>query len=181
MGNHSTIWIVVNAEDTEEQATPRNAQGCMKLCDARIEAEADMLYAELCEQAKQLEPGAMIVMHQGGRRRWGGQLLKAAGWVKSKARTLTEDDAKHYERLWSTTSRWYNHWPATVAELKGEQIIFYELERKIPPQPSPPSIRPRSGDKFIPLHPNCTAHKRCSAYAQVDTFWQSVTGQPCGS
>ena len=70
------IWIVVNAEDTQKQATVRNAEGCRELCDARIEAEADMLYAELCEQAKRLELGARIVMHQGGARSLGGQLLR---------------------------------------------------------------------------------------------------------
>jgi hypothetical protein len=176
--NDSTIWIIVNAEDTEQQATRRNALGCKELCNARIQAEADMLYKGLCEQASRLKSGDRIVMHQGGKRDLGGQLLRAAGWVKSGPRILTMDDVKSYQKLWDATKSWYRDWPTTLAKISGEQIIFYELKESSSPQSSPTSIRPMPEDKFIPIHPKCTIHKRCSSYAQVDIFWRKVTGQP---
>ena len=119
---------MINAEDTEDQPTLRNLQGCREVCNARIEAQADMLYARLRLKAWELEPGAMIVMHQGGDRKLGGQLLRAAGRVETKARALTADDANRFPGLWRATQTWYKRWPTTVDELSGEQIILYELK-----------------------------------------------------
>ena len=72
------IWIVVNAEDTQGISNQVNAKGCRELCEARTGAQADMLYGKLLRQAKKLEKGARIIMHQGGRRKYGVQLWWAA-------------------------------------------------------------------------------------------------------
>ncbi len=66
--NTNTIWVVVNAEDTQGKPNATNARGCYKLCNARVGAQADMLYKELSSQAVQLNEGDRIVMHQGGAR-----------------------------------------------------------------------------------------------------------------
>lgn len=172
MTSRDTIWVVVNAEDTERSATPKNAQGCRELCDARIEAQADMLYKELCGQAEQLQVGDMVVMHQGGGRPLGGQLLRAAGRVGRGVRVLRAEDADRWPRLWVVTRKWHGRWPATPSGLSGEQIIEYEFGSTPPPEASPFGIRPRPGNKFLPLHPACTRHTRCSAYDEVHAFWR---------
>ena len=174
--NQDTIWVVVNAEDTQDQANTQNARGCAEVCSARVKHEADMMYATLCEQAHQLHDGDRIVMHQGGSRTLGGQLLVAAGRVKEEARLLTLDDIKRYPDLWEVTKRWYKYWPRTLQQLNGEQIIHYQLNEANSPADSPHSIHPRPGNKFMDLHPNCRLHKRCVAYPEVDAFWRKVSG-----
>ena len=77
------IWVVVNSEDTQRRANAANAQGCRELCEARVDAQADMLYGRLFGQANELSEGDRIVMHQGGARPLGGQRLLAAGYVRS--------------------------------------------------------------------------------------------------
>ena len=54
-GKKDAIWIVVSAEDTQGEANEVNATGCQELCEARIDAQADMLYGDLFTQAKELE------------------------------------------------------------------------------------------------------------------------------
>lgn len=171
------IWIVVNAEDTQGVPNEVNAQGALELVTARIAADADMLYRELCEQAMQLKRGDRIVMHQGGARRLGGQGLVACGTVSAPVVPLTQAHVNRFPRLWETTKKWYKRWPATPAAISGEQIIFYELKGIRPPAPSPEEIRPRPGDKFLALHPNCALHKRCTTYKQIDTLWRLHCGR----
>ena len=174
------IYVVVNAEDTQGVPNLANALGGRDVCDAHIAAQADMMYASLCQQAEQLDPGARIVMHQGGGRNFRLQLgsgrLVAAGRIKSKVRPLTAADAANYPGLWAVTSRWYKKWPGTPGGISGEQIIFYDLKKAKAAMPTP--ITPMRGNKFIALHPNCTLHHRCSAYAHVRAWWEKVMSEP---
>ena len=172
MDIEDTIWVVVNAEDTQEQANEVNARGCREVCDLRIQEQADMMYPELHNQAMQLCKDDRIVMHQGGARILGGQLLRAAGRVASVVRQLMPEDIDKYPRLWQVTARWYRKWSYNVSNLHGQLFIKYDLKEAKPPQPSPKVIRPRQGNKFIPLHKNCHRHVRCEAYSEVDAFWR---------
>lgn len=165
------IWIVVNAEDTQGKANEINAQGARELAAARIAAGADMLYTELCAQAAQLKTGDRIVMYQGGARGLGGQLLVACGRVSAPVVPLTQAHVGNFLPLWQATVKWYRRFPATPEAINGERIIFYNLKKFYPPEPSPQEIRPRQGNKFLDLHPNCTLHKRCTVYKQIDTLW----------
>jgi hypothetical protein len=92
-GESDIIWIVVNAEDTQGKANAINAQGCRELCEARVDAQADMLYGGLLDQASRLGQGDRIVMHQGGARGSGGQRLLAAGYVRNNVQPLTPEHA----------------------------------------------------------------------------------------
>jgi len=174
MTDQDTIWIVINAEDTQGRANNVNAAGCKTVCDARIDAKADMMYPTLHAQAALRREGDRIVMHQGGARGLGGQLLTGAGWVSSRVRTLTSEYVATHQHLWEVTATWYRHWPASPDHLHGELIIDYKLQRAESPQSSPKAIRPRQGAKFIPLHKNCRAHTQCSAYNEVDAFWHKT-------
>jgi len=175
METQDIIWVIVNAEDTQEQANEDNAQGCREVCNVRIIEQADMMYPELRNQAVKLHKGDRIVMHQGGARSRGGQLLRAAGRLASEVRVLMPQDISKNSLLWQVTARWYKRWPHTVSSLHGQLYIEYDLEEPKVPQPSPRVIRPRPGDKFIPFHKNCLQHKRCRAYPELDAFWLSTT------
>lgn len=170
------IWIVVSAEDTQGKSNKVNATGCREICEARIDAQADMLYGDLFTQAKELEKGTRIIMHQGGARRLGGQLLRAAGRVRTPVQHLTAEHAQKYASLWETTKKWYKRWPRKPQDVSSERIIFYKLKKDDRDYKSPTSIRPMRGDKFIPLHPHCDKHKRCDAYEELDSFWHDVVG-----
>ena len=61
MADESVIWVVLNSEDTQRKANLENARGCKAVCDARITAQADMLYGSLYEQAKRLRSGDLFV------------------------------------------------------------------------------------------------------------------------
>lgn len=179
MPDESVIWVVLNSEDTQGKANSENARGCKAVCDARIAAQADMLYGSLYEQAKQLRPGDRIVMHQGGGKRFGmgAAHLVAAGVVEEGVQHLTAQIAHAYPTLWDITKRWYTRFPATPAGITNELFIRYRLKRADTPLPRPVAIRPRNvrgKNKFIPLHPHCTLHTECSAYAAVDAWWQQV-------
>ena len=168
------IWVIVNSEDTQGKANATNAQGCRELCEARVDAQADMLYEQLSGQANELSEGDRIVMHQGGAKMLGGQRLFAAGYVRSNVQPLTPVHAHSLPILWEVTRRWYRNWPVTEADISGELIIFYDLKKAKSAFPSPAVIRPRPGDKFIPLHPDCKTHRRCVAYDQLNDFWHGV-------
>ncbi len=183
MVDESVIWVVLNSEDTQGKANLENAMGCKAVCDARIAAQADMLYGSLYKQAKQLRPGDRIVMHQGGGKHFGmgAAHLVAAGVVVEGARQLTAQIANAYSTLWDITKRWYTRWPATPAGITNELFIRYGLKKARQPLPRPVAIRPRNvrgKNKFIPLHPHCTFHSECSAYATVDVWWQQVMVDP---
>jgi len=176
VGEKDVIWIIVNAEDTQGIANEANARGCRELCAARVDAQADMLYGELLEQAEQMREGARIIMHQGGARRFGGQLLLAAGRVRFPVQSLTADHVQSFPHLWEATKIWYSRWPATQQDITHELIIFYNLTKADPAYRSPTAIRPMSGNKFMPLHPNCRIpnHKQCVTYEQLDSWWHKV-------
>jgi len=176
----SVIWVVLNSEDTQGKANSENAHGCKAVCDARIAAQADMLYGSLYEQVAQLRPGDRIVMHQGGGKQFGmgAAHFVAAGVVEEKVQQLTAQIVDNYRTLWDVTRRWYKHWPATPNEITNEQFIRYGSKRARQPLPRPAAIRPRRGNKFIPLHPDCTLHPKCSAYPEVDAWWQHVMAHP---
>ena len=183
MADESVIWVVLNTEDTQRKANLENARGCRAVCDARIAAQADMLYGSLYEQAKRLCPGDRIVMHQGGGKQFGtgAAHLVAAGVVEEGAKQLTTQIANAYPSLWDITKRWYTRWPATPAGITNELFIRYRLKRARQSLPRPVAIRPRNvrgRNKFIPLHPHCTLHPECSAYAAVDAWWQQVMVDP---
>ncbi len=124
------IWVIVNSEDTQGKANATNAQGCRELCEARVDAQADMLYEQLYGQANKLSEGDRIVMHQGGARKFGegAQHLLAAGYVRSNVQPLTPEHAHSLPRLWEVTRRWYTNWPVTEANISGELIIFGSSE-----------------------------------------------------
>ena len=170
------IWIVVNAEDTQGIPNRINAKGCRELCEARIDAQADMLYGKLLKQAKKLENGARIIMHQGGRRECGGQLLRAAGRVSSPVQNLTAEHVQKYLPLWETTQKWYNRWSRTSQDILNELIIFYKLRKANRDYESPTCVRPMPGNKFIQLHLNCHKHNRCDAYEKLDSWWHDIVG-----
>jgi len=172
MEDRDTIWVVVNAEGTQKTPNRVNAYGCKEICDARVEAGADMLYPELAEDAAQLREHDRIVVLQGGSRAWGGQLLVAAGRVKEAARGLTDKDTSDYPRLWCLTRLWYPDFPRIPVHVKGELIILYDLERAKAPLRSPRGIRPRPGDKFIAFHPDGGGE-----YDELDQAWVSIYGQ----
>ena len=168
------IWIVVNAEDIQGLANQTNAIGCRELCESRVDAQADMLYGNLFEQAMQLKEGARIIMHQGGARCLGGQKLLAAGLVKVPVQPLTREHVRDYRHLWEVTQRWYRRWPAELQDITNELIIFYNLTKADPAYSSPHAIRSRPGNKFIPLHPNCNRHNACAVYDQIDAWWHKT-------
>jgi len=179
----SVIWVVLNSEDTQGKANLENARGCRAVCEARIVAQADMLYGSLYEQAKQLHPGDRIVMHQGGGKQFGMRAahLVAAGVVEEEVRYLTAQIAHAYPTLWDITKRWYKRFPATPVGITNELFIRYRLKRARQPLPRPVAIRPRNvrgKNKFIPLHPHCMLHPECSAYAALDSWWQQVMADP---
>lgn len=174
MADKDTIWVVVNAEDTQSQATTENARGCRELCHVRTESGIDMMYLRLHKQGAQLSKDDRIVMHQGGARRLGGQLLVAAGYISEQMRLLTAEDANHFSHLWEVTRRWYRRWPHRPEDIDGELIIFYRLILAESPMPSPIAIRPRRGNKFMPIHPNCKLHRICEVYDEVDKWWRSI-------
>ena len=185
MGSQSVIWLVLNSEDTQDKANSVNAEGCKAVCDARIEAQGDMLYGSLREQARQIRKGNRIVMHQGGRKQFGrgAAHFVAAGVVEEEVRPLTSLIVQNYPTLWDVTKRWYKHWPATPIQIEDELFIKYSLRRATHYMPRPKTIRPlpkRFGgkSKFIPLHPNCAIHPECSVYAEVDAWWQRVMAEP---
>jgi hypothetical protein len=168
------IWVVLNSEGTQGKANSKNAKGCKAVCDARIAAQADMLYGSLYKQAKQLRQGDRIVMHQGGGKQFGmgAAHLVAAGVVEEQVQPLTPQIAHTYSTLWNVTKQWYTRWPATPAGITNELFMRYKLKRAKHPLPRPAVIRPQRGSKCIPLHPEC------SAYAQVDVWWQQVMADP---
>jgi len=177
------IWVVLNSEDTRGKANLKNAQGCKAVCDARVSAQADMLYASLYRQASLLGKGDPIVMHQGGGKRFGNGAAHfvAAGIVEEGVKKLTAQIVHAYPTLWNTTKQWYKRWPATAAGITNELFIQYRLKRAKRPLPRPKAIRPRNvqgKNKFIPLHPRCTLHPECSAYATVNAWWHQVMADP---
>lgn len=183
MAGRSVIWVVLNSEDTQGKPNFRNAEGCKAVCDARIAAEADMLYRSLYKQATQLRRGDRIVMHQGGGRQFGmgAAHLVAAGVVEQQVQQLTLEIVRGYRTLWDVTKQWYTRWPATPEEITNELFIRYILKRARQPLPRPAGIRPRNvrgKNKFIPLHLYCTLHPECSAYPEVDAWWQQVMAEP---
>lgn len=182
IGSQSVIWVVLNSEDTQGEANPVNAEGCKAVCDARIEAQADMLYGSLREQARYLRKGDRIVMHQGGGAQFGrgAAHFVAAGIVEEGVQPLTSLIVHSYPTLWDVTKHWYKHWPATPSQIEDELFIKYRLRRAAHYMPRPKAIRPRPGakSKFIPLHPDCVAHPECSVYTEVDAWWQRVMAEP---
>jgi hypothetical protein len=183
MADEGVIWVVLNSEDTQSKANLVNARGCKAVCDARIAAQADMLYGSLYAQAKRLRSGDRIVMHQGGGKKFGmgAAHFVAAGVIEEGAQKLTAQIVHTYSTLWNITRQWYRRWPATPAGITNEVFIRYRLKRAGQPLPRPIAIRPRNvrgKNKFLPLHPRCTLHPECSAYATVDAWWQQVMADP---
>lgn len=184
-GYHGLIWIVFNSEDTQGVANSVNAEGCKAVCDARIEAQADMLYGTLHEQARLLRKDDPIVMHQGGGTIFGkgAAHFVAAGIVAEEAHLLTPQIASGYPNLWNKTKEWYKHWPATPAQITDELFLRYQLKHAKQYMPRPKVIRPlpqRFGgkSKFLPIHSNCTNHPECSVYLAVIAWWQKVIQDP---
>jgi hypothetical protein len=183
MAGSNVIWVVLNSEDTQGKANSQNAEGCKAVCNARIAAQADMLYGSLYKQAARLRPGDRIVMHQGGGKQFGmgAAHLVATGVVEEQVQQLTAQIARSDPTLWDVTKQWYTRWPATPKEITSELFIRYRLKRARQPLPRPAAIRPRNvrgKNKFIPLHPLCTLHPECSAYTEVDAWWQQVMADP---
>lgn len=179
MSSGDAIWVVLSSEDTQGKANSQNARGCKAVCDARIAAQADMLYGSLYKQAAQLCQGDRIVMHQGGGKQFGmgAAHIVAAGVVEEEVQQLTAQIAHAHPTLWDVTKQWYTRWPARPEEITDELFIRYRLKRARQSLPRPVAIRPRNvrgKNKFIPLHPYCTLHPECSAYARVDAWWQQV-------
>jgi hypothetical protein len=165
-----SIWIVVNAggnSRNKEVADEFNAKACLQLTEQRIKDEADILAEGPFSQAIALNEGDRIVFHQGGgrayRNRYGSGQLLACGYVRGRARPLTDQDRTNFRVQFELTRRYF---PPGKPRNRLVGIIFYSLKRanqRLPIEDA--GKRPGRGDKFIEIR------EGFAGYETVNEWW----------